>query len=326
MPESPLKFVTSTSRYRATRKGAMQKSMDWRNVNFDWNRARAFLVTVEEGSLSAAARALGLAQPTLGRQVSALEEELGVALFERVGHGLELTQNGLDLLEHVRAMADAANAVALTASGKSQDIEGPICITAAELYAAHLLPQIVAELRDIAPGIRVEIFASNELRDLRRREADIAIRNAQPTHPDLIARKLGEDSATFYATPELISALGDRESATDLKGAKINGIGEIDDLIRALSEFNFPIEPENIISMTNSHIVHWELTRLGVGMGIAPIHIGDADERVERVLPDSTPFGFPVWLVAHREVRSSRRVRLVYDYLAKRVPQLMWPS
>src|SRR6186713_1703226 len=109
---------------------SIRKRMDWRSVNFDWNRARAFLVTAEEGSLSAAARALGLAQPTLGRQVSALEEELGIALFERIGRGLRLTAGGLDLVEHVRTMADAANRLSLTASGRSQTIEGPITVTA----------------------------------------------------------------------------------------------------------------------------------------------------------------------------------------------------
>src|SRR6056297_2910935 len=106
--------------------------MDWRSVGFDWNRARAFLVTAEEGSLSRAARALGMTQPTLGRQVSALEHELGVALFERVGRGLELTPSGLELVEHVRRMGEAATRVSLTASGQSQSIEGTVCITATE--------------------------------------------------------------------------------------------------------------------------------------------------------------------------------------------------
>src|SRR5215510_3517268 len=110
--------------------------MDWRFVKFDWNRARAFLVTAEEGSLSAAARALGMAQPTLGRQVSALEEELGVVLFERIGRGLKLTEGGLDLLEHVRGMGEAANRVSLSASGQTQTIEGAITITASEVNSA----------------------------------------------------------------------------------------------------------------------------------------------------------------------------------------------
>ena len=125
----------------------MQIRMDWRSVNFDWNRARAFLVTAEEGSLSAAARALGLAQPTLGRQVDALEQELGVVLFQRVGRGLKLTTSGLELLDHVRAMGDAAGRVSLSAAGQSQSIEGNVSITTSDVYAAILLPPVIAKLR-----------------------------------------------------------------------------------------------------------------------------------------------------------------------------------
>ena len=163
--------------------------MNWKSMKFDWNRARAFLVTAEEGSLSAAARALEMTQPTLGRQVSALEQELGVALFERAGRGLVLTPSGLELVDHVRAMGEAANRVSLTASGQSQTIEGSICITASEIHAAYLLPPIIAKLRRAQPGIKVEIIASNAASDLRRREADIAIRSFRPTQPELIAKK-----------------------------------------------------------------------------------------------------------------------------------------
>ena len=140
--------------------------MDWRSVKFDWNRAKAFLVTAEEGSLSAAARALGVAQPTLGRQVDALEEELGVILFERVGRGFALTPSGLELLDHVRAMGDAASRVALTAAGQSQSIEGTIRIAASEIHAAVLLPPIVAKLRRAEPGLHIELVASTRASDL----------------------------------------------------------------------------------------------------------------------------------------------------------------
>ncbi|MBL4646233.1 MAG: LysR family transcriptional regulator, partial [Rhizobiales bacterium] len=135
--------------------------MDWKSINFDWNRARAFLVTAEEGSLSAAARALGMAQPTLGRQVDAIEKELGIILFDRVGRNLVLTPAGLELLEHVRAMGEAANRVSLAAFGQSQSIEGTICITASDVHAAFLLPPILKKLRQQEPGIDIEIIATN---------------------------------------------------------------------------------------------------------------------------------------------------------------------
>ena len=130
--------------------------MDWASVGFDWNRARAFLVTAEEGSFSAAGRALGTSQPTVGRQVAALEEQLGVTLFERVGTRLELTQTGVDLLDHVRSMVDAATRISLTATGQSSSIAGTVSITASEAIAAYLLPPILAALR-------VELFARRRL-------------------------------------------------------------------------------------------------------------------------------------------------------------------
>ena len=153
-------------------------------ISFDWNRARAFLITAEEGSFSAAARALRSTQPTVGRQVAGLEEELGVTLFERVGTRLELTVSGLELLEHVRAMGDAANRTSLVATGQSESVEGNVSITASEAIAAFLLPPILEKLRRSHPGITLELVISNEARDLHRREADIAIRNFEPEHPD----------------------------------------------------------------------------------------------------------------------------------------------
>ena len=181
----------------------MQFRMDWKTVKFDWNRARAFLITAKEGSLSAAARALGMAQPTLGRQVSALEDELGVILFQRTGRGLTLTQSGLELMDHVRAMGDAATRVSMAASGQSQSVAGTVSISASEVTAAFVLPGIVTRLRQAHPGITIEVIATNSLSDLRRREADIAVRSVQPTDPDLIARKLKSGTAELFCSKEL---------------------------------------------------------------------------------------------------------------------------
>ncbi|WP_210183492.1 LysR family transcriptional regulator, partial [Hoeflea olei] len=131
--------------------------MDWTSISFDWNRARTFLAVAEQGSLSAAARALGLAQTTLGRQVAAFEAELGVALFVRAGRGLALTPAGLDLMDHVRAMGAAASRITLAASGRTQAIEGTVSIGASEVDAAYRLPRIVSRLRKEAPGLEIEI-------------------------------------------------------------------------------------------------------------------------------------------------------------------------
>jgi len=138
----------------------MQLCMEWKKSGFNWNYARAFLVVAEEGSFSAAARALALAQPTLGRQVTALEEELGIALFERVGHNLVLTATGQDLVEHVRAMSEAATRFALTATGQAQTVDGIVRIAASEAVGAYLLPPIIDELRSKHPGIQLELVVS----------------------------------------------------------------------------------------------------------------------------------------------------------------------
>jgi len=223
----------------------MHFCMDWQSVTFDWNQVRAFLVTAEEGSFSAASRALGLTQPTLGRQVAALEDRLGVTLFERLGRSLSLTQSGLELLEHVRAMGDAAGRIALTASGQSQRIEGHVCITATDVLSMHLLPPALKRLRDMAPAIEVEVVASNEVRDLRRREADIAIRHARPEQPDLIAKRLRELSIRFYASTDYLDRLGRPSSLGDLAEAEFIGFDRSGQLLTRLNQMGFPLEKDN---------------------------------------------------------------------------------
>lgn len=292
--------------------------MDWRTVKFDWNRARAFLVTAEEGSLSAAAKALGVSQPTLGRQVSALEEELSTALFERGNRGLELTQNGLELLSYVRAMGEAASSFSLAATGRATSIEGEITISASEVTAAFILPPVLKKLRTLYPGISVALVASNEASDLKRRAADIAIRNFRPTEPDLIARKVGCFSATLYGTPDLLLMLRqfDQREDSSLDGIPFIGFVSNNELYsQALVERGVPVDESNFPVRTDSHPTHWEMTKLGMGIGMMPVELGDAEPAVERAFDEKT-FGGEVWLVSHRELRMNLRVRTVFDFLA----------
>lgn len=295
----------------------MQICMDWRSVKFDWNKARAFLVTAEEGSLSAAARALGMAQPTLGRQVSGLEQELGIVLFERVGRGLRLTTSGVELLKHVRDMGDAAGRVSMNALGQSQALEGTICISASETYAAVLLPPIIAKLRILEPGIHVEIVVANHASDLRRREADIAIRNFRPTEPDLIAKKVGDADAVLYATPGYIDRIGNPTTPEELRHAHFVNLDHSGMMMKGLNGLGLSLTEENFPLLTESYLVMWELVRQGAAIGILDAYIGDSDPNVKRVLPDLEPLIFPIWLVSHRELNTSRRIRRVFDFLAE---------
>ena len=294
----------------------MHICMDWRSTKFDWNRARAFLVTAEEGSLAAAARSLGMAQPTLGRQVAALEREIGVDLFARRGRGLELTPNGIKLLAHVRLMGEAASRFSLSASGQSEFIEGNVCITASELLSAFVLPPMIQTLRDMEPGIEIEINASNEERDLNRREADIAIRNFRPTQPDLITRKLGSVRGHLYAAKSYLQQLGNPRSMAELNKASYIDTEKPGRLLALLNAQGFNLSQQNFPVISNSHIVQWELVKLGAAITATVEDIGDNEPLVERlVVPGLSPIEMDLWIVTHNELRTSRRIRRVFDFL-----------
>ncbi len=291
--------------------------MNWEAVRFDWNQARAFLATADEGSLSAAARALGLTQPTLGRQVAALEAELGVILFERVGRSLSLTRSGIDLLEHFRAMGEAAGRISLAASGQSQAVEGQVRITATDLVATCHLPRMLEGLREVAPGIEIEIVASNEVRDLRRREADIAIRHVRPEQPDLIARRVGETTAHFYASVGYLDRHGRPRSPRELSEADFVGGEQPERYLPGLNALGLSLRPENFKVTTSSGTVALELVKRGYGISPLPKDIAALAPELECVLAELDPIPIPVWLVTHRELHTSRRIRLVFDLLAE---------
>ncbi len=289
--------------------------MNWASIGFDWNQVRAFLATAEEGSLSAAARALGQSQPTIGRQVAALEEDLGVVLFERVGRSLALTPTGRDLLDHVRAMGDAAGRISLLASGRSQAVEGPVSISASDVMSAVILPPILARLRDLAPGITVEVVASNALSDLQRREADIALRHVRPEEPELYARLIRDVDAHLYAAPAYLDRRGRPESVEDLTGHDLIGFSDNDRLIREYQSRGLPVSADQIRAGSADGNVTWALTRAGLGISPMADTIAAHSGGVEKVLPDFA-ITFPIWLAVHREVQTSRRIRLVFDLLA----------
>ncbi|MBA55246.1 MAG: LysR family transcriptional regulator [Pseudomonadales bacterium] len=290
-----------------------------RSLNFDWNHARAFLATVDEGSLSAAARTLGVSQPTLGRQVSALEQALGMALFERHGQKMQLTPAGAQLVEHVRAMGEAAEGLSLAASGHSDSIAGRICISATEAMAMMVLPTLIKKLKLRYPSIVVDLIASNATSDLKLREADIAIRSYRPTQPGLIARKLAEITASLYATTEYLQSLPHPLTVESLTEACFIGFNTGDNraYIESLAEFGLHLHEDNFCVNADSHLVHWELTKQGLGIGVMPTAIGDHESGVVRVITDRAFYKGEMWLVSHRELRTNKRVRAVFDFLAE---------
>lgn len=291
--------------------------MNNQTLSFDWNRVRALLVTAEEGSYSAAALALGTTQPTVGRQIATLEEELSTTLVERVGRGVELTPAGLALVEHAREMGEAARKLALVASSHSVALEGVVTITAGDSTAVHLLPPIVAEVHRRYPGILLNIVATNATADLRQREADIALRNYRTDDEELIATRLPDGSGWLYGSHGYLDSIGNPAVDADLSGLAFIGFDDRDEFAKALSGFGVTIDPKQILVGSENHNLQWELVRRGLGLGVMLARIGDADPTVARALPGMNPLPVPLWLTTHRAVRTSRRVRAVFDVIAE---------
>lgn len=291
--------------------------MNWQDSSFDWNRTRAFLATAEEGSLSAAARALGQTQPTLGRQVTALEDELGVVLFERVGKGLELTPAGRELLEHARAMRDAAGRISIAASGQSHGVDGKISITASEVMSVHVLPQALKRLREIAPRLEIDLVASDDLQDLQRREADIAIRHVRPEQPELFTRMVQEATANVYVSTEYLRLRGRPSNMAELANHDFISFGDTQRMLEFLRSLNLPVSKDNLRVGSSSGVAAWAMVQQGLGAAIMSDGVAGNTPGVERILADQIdPVQFPVWLTTHRELHKSQRIRLVFDLLA----------
>lgn len=291
--------------------------MEWKRSAFDWNQARAFLVTAEEGSLSAAARALGLTQPTLSRQVAGLEEALGVTLFERTSRALLLTQSGLELLAHFRMMGEAANNISVAATGQSEAVTGHMLISATNLMATHYLPPVLKKLRKIAPDIQIEIIASNELSDLRRREADIAIRHGRPKDENLFAKRLRDTTAHLFASRQYLDDVGRPKTLADLEKLTFVGFDQPELRLGLMASRGLSLTTANFNFSTSSATLALELVRQGFGIGILPTEIGAACPELENPSLAFEPISIETWLVVHRELKTNRGIRLVFDLLAE---------
>lgn len=291
--------------------------MEWKRSAFDWNQARAFLVTAEEGSLSAAARALGLTQPTLSRQVAALEETLGVTLFERTSRALLLTQSGTELLDHFRTMGEAANRISVAATGQSQTVTGHVVISATNLMATQYLPPILKPLRTSAPELQIEIITSNQLSDLRRREADIAIRHARPQDENLFAKRMRDTTAHLFASTDYLNEVGRPSTASDLAEMTFVGFDHPEQRLGLMASRGLDLTTANFNFATASGTLSLELMRQGFGIGILPVEIGEKYPELENPFPAFEPIHIETWLVAHRELRTSLRIRLVFDLLSR---------
>lgn len=287
----------------------------------DWNLVRAFLAVVDTGSLTGAAQTLAASQPTLSRQIGELESAVGAALFERVARGLRLTAAGEALVEPARQMQAAAQTLALTALGQTQRLAGSVRLTASEMTAAYVLPEILARLRLAQPEIQIEVVASNEVQNLLERQADIAIRHTRPAQGALIARHLMAARIGAFAHESYLARVGGQVDLARLPDYDWIGYDQSDLLLRSFRTAGIAVEREFFAFRCDNHIVGWQAALAGMGIAFAPHAIAARWPAMRAVLPDAMVPAMPVWLTAHRELRGSPRIKLVFDWLAQNVPQ-----
>jgi len=283
----------------------------------DWNQFRAFLHVAGAGSLTAAARELGLTQPTLGRQVAALEGRLGIALFERVGRSFVITPTGKALLEHVRSMGAGANAAKLVADASASGPSGIVSVSASEMMAVTLLPRLLPALMARAPGLVVEVVASNAMSDLQRREADIAVRHVQPQQPELIGRHVRDTTASFYAARAWVRTHGHPRHAADAAHCSFVGADREGRYLEHLRRHGLSLTERNFSCYAGHGVAGWALVRAGMGIGVMLDDLVTDEPDIVRVLDEVPPVPVPIWLVTHRDLRTTKRIRIVFDMLAQ---------
>jgi DNA-binding transcriptional LysR family regulator len=282
----------------------------------DWSLYRAFLAVMTEGSLSAAARALGLTQPTLGRQVAELERALGVALFTRSPQGLKPTDAALDLRPHAQAMAGAASALVRAASGAGDTARGVVRLTASEIIGAEVLPRILADFRPLHPGVAVELSLDNQQQDLLRGAADIAVRMVRPTQDALVARRLADTHLGLYAHRRYLEAEGVPATLQDLKGHAVVGFDRETPFLRALMQ-RLPLSRDDFALRADNDLAQLAAIRAGCGVGFIQHGVARRDPDLVPLCPGQIGFDLPVWLVMHEDLRATPRMRAMFDHLAE---------
>lgn len=281
----------------------------------DWTLAQSFLAVAEAGSLSGAARALGMTQPSLGRHIAKIESQLNVSLFHRVQRGFALTEAGHALLPHARAMRAAAHSFALAAAGREETLAGPVRITASRVMAHFTLPPILADLRRKAPQIEIDLVASDDSENLLFREADIALRMYRPTQLDLVAQHIRDIPMALYAAPSLLDRSGMPQTLQDIMALPMVGFDRSDLILRRLQALGIPRKRRDFWLRCDDQLVYWQLVRAGAGTGAMQREIGDHDSAVVRLTHDDILPKLPLWITAPQALLAAPRMRFVFDHL-----------
>lgn len=289
----------------------------------DWSLVQAFLSVAEHGSLSAAARESGVSQPTLGRQIKAMEESLGVTLFVRQAKGLMLTEEGEDLLPAAQEMQEAASRLSVAAAGRDASLEGTVRITASVVTAQYNLPKIIAELRSVHPEIQIELNASDKADNLLFREADIAVRMFEPTQLEIVRKRLGVLRLGFFAAQSYLQRRGTPHTMEELMTHDVLGYDRSERFIRDAAVLGWNVKRSDFAFRCDQLQIHTEMVRAGVGIGVIQSEIG---ARMEGVVPVMAGFpvpGLEVWLSSHEQVRRNPRVKVVWSFLERGLTPLL---
>ena len=282
-----------------------------------WDLYRTFLDVVRDGSLTAAARRLGLTQPTAGRHIAALKSAIGTALFTRSPRGLLPTQAALELVPHAEAMAAAEAAFRRSMTGEAAVERGVVRLTASDIVACEILPPILAQFCDKHPAIQVELSASNRVQDLLRRDADVAVlfRTGRPTQKALIARRLGTASIGLFSHRRYLATHGTPNGVQDLARYRLIGFDRDDTSFRAVKGSGPPFKREALTLRTDNDLAQIAAVRAGFGIGGMQVRLASRDNLVP-VLPDALRFQVEFWLTMHEDLKTTMRVRLMFDFLA----------
>ena len=290
------------------------------NSLFDWSLVRSFLAVLEKGSLLAASRDLQLSQPTIGRHVAELESQLGLVLFDRNGRGLLPTEAAYHLAESARIMQSGADQLARNVMGADLGASGTVRITASQPVSCYVLPPLLAQMRLSLPDVQVELVASNEVSNLLRREADIAVRMVQPEQASIIARRVGKVTLRACAHQDYLRRRGVPRQPSDLLAHDLIGGDRNDDTLKGFAAQGLVVGREQFAFRADDLIVVWQAVRAGLGVGFVSEHLIRSDSAVIPVLPKLKIEPLPVWLAVHKEIRTSKRIRAVYDFLADALP------
>ena len=279
-----------------------------------WDFYRTFLAVLEHGSLSAAARELGLTQPTVGRHIDALEQSVGAELFTRSQQGLLPTDTALVLKPYAETLASTTAALLRAASGSKDKVSGTVRISASEVIGAEVLPPILAKLQASYPDLIVELSASDTVEDLLQREADIAVRMVAPAQEALLARHIGIISLGLFAHRSYIERYGKPETLEELRRHKLIGFDRQTAYIRMMLK-RYPMLEGVSFSFRSDHsIALHNALRAGIGIGFYQIPFASRDPNLMQILPE-IEVEIDTWIVMHENLKTSPRCRVTFDAL-----------